>query len=223
MANLEMAQQQAIAAQQRAASSGAAAQAAAVMAGYTQIIAPDDAIVVKRLVDPGTYVQVGTPVLRIAVVGKARIQANVAQEDLAVIRPGSRMDASLPDGRVVHARVTSIQPTADQATHTALVEAIVDNPGGLLTPGTYVRVVIHGVGSAERNAVNVPSAAIVGAGADAAVWTNVNSSAHRVPVGIISDDGTTAQISGDLKSGDRVVVQGAQDLQEGTPIVGQSS
>ncbi|HXM19120.1 MAG TPA: efflux RND transporter periplasmic adaptor subunit [Candidatus Tumulicola sp.] len=223
VANLEMAQQQAVSAQQRAASSGASAQAAAVMAGYTRIVSPDDAIVVKRLVDPGTYVQVGTPVLRLAVIGKARIQASVAQDDLQSIRLGAVLDASLPDGRVVHARVTSVQPAADPTTHTALVEAIVDNPGGHLVPGTYVRVIIRGAPSHARNAVSVPSAAVIGAGVDAAVWVDVNSTAHRVPVRIISDDGTTAQVAGDLKSGDRVVVEGAADLEEGMPIAERTS
>ena len=223
VANLEMTQQQAVSAAQRALSSGATAQAAAVMAGYTRIVAPDDAIVVKRLVDPGTYVQIGTPVLRIAVIGKARIQASVAQDDLPSILVGAVLDASLPDGRVVHARVTSVQPAADPTTHTALVEAIVDNPGGRLVPGTYVRVIIRGVRSHVRNAVTVPSAAVIGAGADAAVWVDVNSTAHRVPVRIISDDGTTAQVAGDLKSSDRVVVDGAADLEEGMPIAERTS
>lgn len=217
-ASVDMAQQQALSAQQRAASSGSSAQAAAVMAGYTHIVAPDDAIVVKRLVDPGTYVQAGTPVLRIAVVDKARIQANIAQDDLPGVRIGAVLDAKLPDGRVVHARVTSVQPAADPTTHTALVEAIVDNPGGRLVPGTYVRVIIAGVSSRVANAVNVPTAAVVGAGADTIVWADVNATAHRVPVRIISDDGTNAQVSGDLKAGDRVVVEGATSLEEGVPI-----
>ena len=223
VANLEITQQQTLSAQQRAASSVAAAQAAGIMAGYTRIVAPDDAIVVKRLVDPGAYVQAGTPVLRIAVIGQARIQASVAQDDLQSVRVGAMLDATLPDGRVVHARVTSVQPAADPTTHTALVEAVVDNPRGKLIPGTYVRVIIRGVPSHSRNAVSVPSAAVIGVGADAAVWVDVNSTAHRVRVRIISDDGTTAQVSGDLKSSDRVVVEGAADLEEGMPIAERTS
>jgi len=223
MANVEMTQQQAISAQERAASSLASAEAAGVMAGYTRVVAPSDGVVVKRLVDPGSYVQSGTPVLRITVIDRARIQANVAQEDLSVIRLGAPLSATLPSGRVVHAKVTSVQPAADPTTHTAQVEAIVDNSDGRLVPGTYVRVVISGTPMRSRSGVDVPSAAIVGAGPDTVVWTDVNGTAHRVPVAVLSDDGTTAQVAGDLKSGDRVVVQGAQDLEEGTPIAEQSS
>jgi multidrug efflux pump subunit AcrA (membrane-fusion protein) len=218
MANVEMMQQQAVSAQEHAASSAAAADAAAVMAGYTRIVAPSDGIVLKRLVDPGSYVQSGTPVLSIAVINKARIQANVAQEDLSAIRIGSRLNATLPNGRVVRAQVTSVQPAADPTTHTAQVEAVVDNPDGRLVPGTYVRVVISGTPMRSRSGANVPSAAIAGAGPDTIVWTDVNGTAHRISVRVLSDDGTTAQVAGDLKAGDRVVVEGAEDLEEGMPI-----
>jgi len=223
MANLEMTQQQALSAQERAASSGAAAEAAVIMAGYTRIVAPSDGIVVKRLVDPGSYVQSGALVLRIAVINKARIQANVAQEDLSGIRAGSRLDATLPSGRVIRALVTSIQPAADPTTHTAQVEAIVDNSDGRLVPGTYVRVLIFGPSLRSRSGVSVPSAAIVGAGPDTVVWTDVDGAAHRVPVKVLSDDGTTAQIAGEVNSGDRVVVEGADDLEEGIPIAERAS
>jgi multidrug efflux pump subunit AcrA (membrane-fusion protein) len=217
-ADIEMAQDNAESALAKASSSGAAAQAASVMAGYTQIIAPDDAVVVKRLVDPGSYVQAGTPVLRIQVVNKVRIQAIVAQDDLQNVRLGAPFEATLPDGQTVHAFVTSVQPAADPATHTALVEAIVDNADGTLVPGTYVRVVISGVAERVRHDISVPSTAVVGAGPDTSVWTDVNGSAHRVPVRVLSDDGAHAEVVGALKAGDRVVTEGAQNLEESTAI-----
>lgn len=223
VANLEMTQQQAVSAQERAASSAAAAAAAGVMAGYTRVVAPSDGIVVKRLVDPGSYVQLGVPVLRIAVINRARIQANVAQEDLSAIRTGSRLDATLPSGLVIHATVTSVQPAADPTTHTAQIEAIVNNSDGRLVPGTYVRVVIFGTPMRSHPGVDIPSAAIVGAGPDAEVWIDVNGAAHRVSVQVLSDDGTTVQVAGDLKPGDRVVVEGAENLEEGTPISERAS
>jgi len=37
-------------------------------------------------------------------------------------------------------------------------------------------------------------------------------------VTVLSDDGQLARVAGDLKPGDRVVIEGGQDLQEGTPI-----
>jgi len=223
MADIAMKRNEAESALAKAASSGAAAQAASIMAGYTQIVSPDNAVVIRRLVDPGTYVQAGTPVLRVAVISRVRVQANIAQEDLQFVQVGAPMVATLPGGQAIRARITSIQPATDPATHTAIVEAVVDNPNGLLVPGTFVRVVIRGIPTRQRNGVDVPSAAIVGAGTDTVIWMDVNGTAHRVPVRVYSDDGVTAQVIGDVHGGDRVIVEGAADLEEGVPIAGTSS
>jgi len=126
----------------RAQADKAAAQAAteSTLASFTTITSPEDAIVVKRLVDPGVYVAAGTAIARIAVVRKLRVQANVAQQDITAISIGTPIDARLQDGRTVRGRVTSVSPIADATTHTALVEAIVENERTGLVPGGYVQV-----------------------------------------------------------------------------------
>jgi hypothetical protein len=50
------------------------------------------------------------------------------------------------------------------------------------------------------------------------VWTDVNGTAHRVAVRVLSDDGTNAVVTGDLGSRARVVVDGAAMLEEGQTI-----
>ena len=218
-ADLEMTNAQLLSAQERASASAASALAQQVMAGYTSIISPDDGVVVKRLVDPGTTVQVGTPLLRIAVVGKVRIQANLADADVAVVVVGTPLEVHLTDASVVRARVTSMQPVGDPSTHTSVAEAIVDNRRGLLKPGGYASVTFFMSARQIRGAIVVPSVAVVGSGDNAAVWVNVNGTAHRVPVRVAEDDGVTAQVLGDLRPGQRVIVQGAQDMAEAIPVM----
>lgn len=204
----------------RAQADKAAAQAAteSTLASFTTITSPEDAIVVKRLVDPGVYVAAGTAIARIAVVRKLRVQANVAQQDITAISIGTPIDARLQDGTTVRGRVTSVSPIADATTHTALVEAIVENERTGLVPGGYVQVTLHARSQPTPAGVAVPSIAIVGSGSEAAVWTSVNATAHRVPVHVVHDDGSTATVTGDLDRKARVVVDGAATLQEGQSI-----
>jgi len=212
-------QAQAAAAQAQARRAQANAATDATLAGYTTIVSPNDAVVVKRLVDPGVYVQPGTVIARLAVVDRLRVQANVAQQDLAYVAVGAPVDATSRDSRVMHGRISSIAPVADPATHTASVEAVVNNDRADLVPGGFVQVVIHtrstkaGVGG-----VQVPSSAVIGSGSGAAVWTDVNGTAHRVTVRVLADDGTNVTIAGDLARGARVVVDGAATLEEGQTI-----
>ena len=209
-------------AQAQVSQASSTAQAQNIMAGYTSVVVPDDAVVIKRLVDPGVYVQAGTPILQVAVISRLRIQAQVAQTDIASVHIGAPIDVSFDDGQTLHGRISSISPVADPTTHTAIAEAIVQNPGNRLQPGGFVRVLIQAQRVMPSNTFSVPSASIVG-GASSAVWVNAAGAAHRVPVTVISDDGTSAQVQGtDLRSGMRVVVIGAQSLEEGQPITGSA-
>jgi len=55
------------------------------------------------------------------------------------------------------------------------------------------------------------------------VWTSVDGAAHRVPVHVVADDGVTATVTGRLKHGERVVVDGASSLEENQPIADSRS
>jgi RND family efflux transporter MFP subunit len=218
VASVSQMQAQADAARALARRAQANAATDAALAGYTTITSPDDAVVVKRLVDPGVYVQAGTTIARLAVVDRLRVQANVAQQDLALVTVGAAVDAKLRDGTVMRGRVSSIAPVADPATHTASVEAIVNNARAGLVPGGFVQVVIHHRPIRAAGGVQVPSSAVAGSGSDSVVWTDVNGTAHRVVVRVVSDDGTNATVTGDLGRRARVVVDGAATLEEGQSI-----
>ncbi len=172
---------------------------------------------VKRLVDPGTYVQAGTPIAQIAVLDKLRIQANVAQADLQKIGLGNPVDVALPSGAIVHGRVSSVQPVADPATHTATVETIVENPNGRLQPGGYVRITIHVPGAASSGGDAIPAAALVGGANGSLVYTIENGVAQPVRIDVLSNDGATAIVRG-LPAGANVITDGAANLQPGQPV-----
>ncbi len=211
-----------IAAQAQASQAASTAQAQDISASYTSVVAPDDAIVMKRTVDPGVYVQPGTPILQVAVVSRLRVQAQISQQDLAGVQVGTPVDVVFGDGNVLHSRVSSVSPVVDPATHTAIAEAILSNPRDRYQPGAFVHVILHEQGSAQSHSLSVPSGAVVG-GVTTGVWVDFNGVAHRVPVNVISDDGTTAQVTGDLRPGMRVVVTGADNLEEGQAIAESNS
>ena len=210
------------AAQEQAAQAASNAQAQSVTVGYTNVVVPNDSIVMKRLVDPGVYVQPGTPILQVAVVNRLRVQAQVSQHDLAGVQIGTPIDVAFADGNVLHSRISSVSPVVDPNTHTAIAEAIVPNLGDRYQPGAFVHTILHARGMAPSDSFSVPSGAIVG-GATTAVWLDENGTAHRVTVNVVSDDGATAQVTGGLRPGARVVVTGAQNLEEGQTIAESGS
>ncbi len=193
------------------------AAAQSTLASYRSVISPSDAVVVKRLADPGTYVQAGTPIAQIAVLDKLRVQANVAQADLPQIGLGDPVDVVLPTGAVLHGRVSSVQPVADPSTHTAMVETIVENSHGSLQPGGFVRVTIHVPGAATSSGDAIPAAALVGGANGSLVYIIENGTAVPVRVVVLSNDGATAIVRG-LQSGANVITDGAANLQPGQAV-----
>ncbi|MDO8684977.1 MAG: efflux RND transporter periplasmic adaptor subunit [Armatimonadota bacterium] len=143
---------------------------AATIDSYRYLRAPFAGVVTKRYISPGQLVNPGTAVLNIVQIDKVRLQANVADKDVSRIQIGAEVIARLPKepNKSYHARVTSISPQQDQSSRTAIVEAIIDNPGHKLVPGDYVSMEI--ATSASVDSITVPSSAIVHKDDRNAVW-----------------------------------------------------
>lgn len=215
--NAVAAQTQAASARGQAVAARWLAQSKGVMAGYASVVVPEDGIVVKRAVDPGAYVEPGTPIARIATIDRLRVQAQVAQQDLVGIEIGTPLEATFDNGRTIHGRVTSIVPLVDPATHTATIEAIVSNANGAFEPGGYVHVVLRAREPAQYDAFAVPSPAVIG-GLHPSVWAISKGVARRHTVTVLSDDGAQARIRGDLVRGMHIVVDGASNLEDGDAV-----
>ncbi len=164
-------QSQARQAQANADAAQAAARTAAVQQDYSRLIAPFGGIVTARPVAPGTLVQPGTVILKIAEIDQVRVQANVAVEDMAGIHRGTPVTLSAQgdgSGGNIAARVTSVFPSASSQTRTAVVEAVVPNPGHRLLPGAFVTMQI------AKNTVTdkllVPASAVVAENGQSSVW-----------------------------------------------------
>ncbi|MCX5733367.1 MAG: efflux RND transporter periplasmic adaptor subunit [candidate division NC10 bacterium] len=144
---------------------------AQVVRGYVDIQAPSTGYVVKRLVAPGVLVQPGMAILKTTQVDRVRLQANVGEKDLASIKPGSPVTVATTssDASPITARVTSVFPYVDPGARTAVVEALVDNPGRRLVAGQYVQMQF--TTGEQKDALTVPSSAVARLGGKATVWT----------------------------------------------------
>jgi len=177
-ADIAVAQGQAVQAEAGASAAQAAARAAAVQQGYSRITSPFGGVVTARPVAPGTLVQPGTVILKVAQLDRVRVQANVAVEDLAGVRAGSPLAITVQgggSGKTLAARVTSVFPSASDQTRTATVEAVVPNPGRRLLPGAFVTMRITDGTVTDKRLV--PASAIVSQGGSSSVWTATGGSA----------------------------------------------
>ena len=196
----------------------AALRTASVVRDYVSIIAPTSGYVVKRLVAPGVLVQPGMPILKIAQIDRVRLQANVGEKDLASIRLGSLASVTTVGTKeaVPGARVTAVFPFVDQGARTAVVEALVDNPGRRWLPGQYVTMQFS---TGERpGATIVPRSAVSRMGGKASVWIVRDARAESQPVAIGLEDPDRIEVTQGLTVGDIVVARGGEGLYSGARV-----
>lgn len=196
-----------------------AAREAVVVQGCAQIASPADGVVTARRIAPGTLVQPGTFILKIAEIGKVRLQANVAASDLAGIHVGSSVQASVPDGSgvTINAHVTAIFPSADPSTRTAVVEVIISNPGKRRLPGQFVTMKI--AKSTMRGKLLAPADAVVTRDGQSVLWTVDGQIAKKIAVSVGASDGASTEVSGaGLSAGMRVVTHGQAALASGMRV-----
>jgi multidrug efflux pump subunit AcrA (membrane-fusion protein) len=192
---------------------------AQVVSDYVNIRATTAGYVVKRLVAPGVLVQPGMPVLKITQLDKVRLQANVGEQDLASIRVGSPVGVALAGsgGKPFTAKVTSVFPFVDPGARTAVVEAVVENPGRRLLPGQYVQMQF--VTGEAPGALSVPREVVERSGDSASVWVVADGRVERRMVTTGLEGRDRVEIVAGLDEGERVVRQGQGGLYAGARVV----
>lgn len=172
--------------------------------------APRDGIVVEKNVVEGQMVDAGMKLYRLADLSLVWVQAQVYEQDLALIQPGQEAVVSLsylPD-RKFHGRVTYVYPTVDEKTRTVKVRMEFHNPGYFLKPGMFATVELRA--ELEPSALLVPDSAVLRSGEKNTVFVALEGGRfdpRTVTLGPRSEDNMYQVLSG-LAEGERVVISG---------------
>ncbi len=200
------------------AQSGAAKQTAQIVRDYVTIVAPSAGYVVKRLVSPGVLVQPGMPILKTVRIDQVRLQSNVGERDLPLIKLGSPVVVTgTTNGHPpLAARVTSVFPYVDPGARTAVVEAVVDNRNRRFVPGQYVQMQF--VTGEHADALSVPSNALVRMGGKSSVWVVKEDKAEPREVATGLESSEQVEILKGLEAGEQVVARGKESLYAGAQV-----
>ncbi|MEJ7604708.1 MAG: efflux RND transporter periplasmic adaptor subunit [Bryobacteraceae bacterium] len=108
----------------------------------TTVSAPFSGQVKERTITPGSYVRPNAPLFTLVKVDPVRLRVEVPERMAPWVRSGQIADVNLEayGDKIFKGRVWRISPTVDQSKRTFVVEALIDNPGGLLKPGSYAKV-----------------------------------------------------------------------------------
>ena len=101
---------------------------AATQVGHAELAAPMAGVVTQRLVEPGTTVAPGTPILRIVDPASLWVTTRVDEAVVEQVRPGQAATIRLRSGTVAEGRVTRIAMQSDAATRELDVQVSFSGP-----------------------------------------------------------------------------------------------
>lgn len=134
---------EAIARKQESQAGQASASGFAAMADFRNLRALSAGIVSERLVAPGTSVMPGQAILRLKVVSKIRVQAELPQSSSDTAVEGGKVQVEI-NKKIRLATITAVFPSVNETTRTFKVEAILENSDGRLKSGSFARLAILG-------------------------------------------------------------------------------
>jgi len=201
----------------------AAVEAARVGLSFARITAPSAGRAGAINVFPGSSVQANqTVMVTITQLDPITVAFSLPQRNLgdalaALQGGGAAVSATLPDnGGSLSGRLQFVDNAIDASSGTVKVKAVFDNRERKLWPGAFLDVAM--TVRTLKDAVVVPQAAIIQNVRGTIVYIVEDGKAALRPVQVIQAQGDDAAVTG-VRPGDRVVLDGRQNLRAGTPVV----
>ena len=185
----------------------------------TVIRAPFAGRVKERMVAPGQYVKVQTPVMVIVDTQRLRARLKVPEKVAAWVAVGQpvKVQVEAYPGRSFEGKVSRMNPSVDPQTRSFDVEALLDNADGALKPGFFARASI--VSSRVDQALVVPEDALRYLYGVYKVYTVEQSALRETEVKIGAREGEEVEVVSGVKDGDRVAVPAeGEELRDGAPV-----
>lgn len=114
-----------------------------------------------RLINMGQNLTEGQPIVSLQALGKLYANFSVPQQQLGNMQKGYRVRVrsdAFQDKDVIGV-ISAVNPDIDQETRSLKVQAILDNPNGLLRPGMYVCVEV--ILPAREEVLTIPATAVL--------------------------------------------------------------
>jgi membrane fusion protein (multidrug efflux system) len=185
----------------------------------TTVKSPFTGVVGERLVSVGDYVARGTKVASVLRTNPLRVQLTVPEQyttEVAVGRAVSfEVDAS--PGKRFNGQVRYVSPALQADSRTLIVEAVVPNPSGTLTPGAFATALIE---QATRSpGVLAPATAVRTVAGTSRLFVVAGDRVEERIVTVGQPVGDLVEITSGLKAGEKVATSSLAQLADGARVV----
>lgn len=187
-------------------------------AAYNRVIAPYGGKIAEQLVESGSTVMPGTPLLVIERSGIPQARIVIPESLVGQMALGEKLEIEIPAlQRTISGSVTEIQPASDPATRSFAVKLSLPTDAGL-TPGLFLRAKRQA--AATGSALLIPLSALVQRGQLTGVYVVEANILHFRLVKIGPRLGDKVEILSGLSAGETIVSGDVQRARSGARIEG---
>jgi RND family efflux transporter MFP subunit len=191
---------------------------------YTTLVAGHAGVITAEQADTGQNVSAGQAVYNLAWSGDVDVLCDVPESALAAFAVGQNASvtlAALPN-RKFNARVRELSPAADPQSRTWRARLTLDNPGPDVRLGMTADVTptVPLAASVQHGVFTLPVTALFHEGREPAVWIvrAADNTLELRRVTVTRYDERTIVVSGGLKDGESVVLQGVHTVSAGEKV-----
>jgi RND family efflux transporter MFP subunit len=178
---------------------------------YAKVKSPIDGVVTMKMKKVAEMALPGYPVLVLSDVHDLKAKSFVKEEDIDKFKIGMPVVIKVPAiKKEFKAKVSTVIPSADPATHSYIVKYTFDNTKGLL-PGMYAKAEVS-IG--KKEAVLVPFSALTTRSGILGVFVDDGGYAKFVPVTQIGQEKDNIAVKG-LRGGEKVILYPPANLVDG--------
>jgi len=184
----------------------------------TSIVAPFSGVVSKKMVDLGSMVMPGTPIVELTDISSLKLSVSVPERDILKFQKGQKVvaNADVYSDVDFNGVISNIAVQAD-ASHNFKVQSTVKNSTvNRLMAGMYGSVSLSN--SKSTTALSVPRKALVGSSKSPKVYVVRNGKARLTSFNAGTSDGEYLEVVSGLNQGDQIVIKGQVNLQDNSNV-----
>jgi len=189
-------------------------------AGYSELQADADGVVMEVPSEPGQVVAAGQTVVRLARDGAREAEVFLPEGSRQLATGGASATLYAEGERTYPAKLRELSATADPATRTYRARYILSGGGEAAPLGATVTLRLKPAQAQPTVSVSVPLGALFDQGGGSAVWRydadTQTVAAQPVAVARLSEE--SAEVASGLNPGDRIVALGAHLLKGGQKV-----
>jgi membrane fusion protein (multidrug efflux system) len=182
------------------------------------ITAPMDGIVKKLDAKIGLLLAVGDPIADILEINRLKAVIGIPESDVNAIRHLDTVELSLQalDGEKIFGRTHFLSPSPDSVARLYELELEIDNRDGRILPGMFVRADI--IKKTVNNAIAIPFYSVISRNDEQFVYVENDGVVTKKIVRLGIMEKWMVEITDGLTEGDKLVVEGHRDVENGQEV-----